>query len=817
MNRAEGCDMASPASLTLPGSLPIPRSRLIGREKERAWACAYLLDETAPLLTLTGSGGVGKTRLALAVARDVEAQFADGVHWVDLAPVTDPLVVLAAVASGIGLSSVDDTSLLDAMVRILRPRQTLLLVDNCEHLLDETAALIAGLLDRCPALQVLATSRAPLRLRGEQALPLAPLPLPAGDRVNLDQVAGNAAVTLFVERARAAQPAFALTEANAPDVARLCRQLDGLPLAIELAAARIPILSPAALAASLSERLHMPGGGPRDLPARQQTIETTIAWSYALLDEKAQVLFRRLSAFLGGFTLEAARAARPAGQTAEDAITGLTALIEQSLVHPTEAGNEPRFTMLETVRAFALERLDEAGERDAANDAHAAYYIAWARGPASRHSLSSGVFGTLYPHGASERANIRAAMGHLIARGNAEGALQLAGVFSPSVHVNPREGRSWIEWALAHAAATPSVPRGFALAELALFLWCRTEYEQALPFAEASFAVAEHLDDVEVRAVAVDALGTIALSQHHYARARSLFVDATALWRRVREPTREATALQQLAGAEHGLGDDESAMRHVLHALAIHRGMGSDVGVANTLARLGRQRRDLGNDRDAALAFHEALERCADGTDRFVLTQAYAGLAELASRRGQPEIAASLIGAIDVIARDVGATRLPWAGMNYDRATAAASAALGGERFESLRAAGGKLRLDEAVALARLVEIPPAAPGEPDPAWSRLRLVRSGAGDEAASGHARSGDIFRVEPRQQTGTPAVSLTYREQDVLALLAQRFTDSEIAERLFISRKTVSNHVSNILGKLGAANRREATAMALRQGLL
>ncbi len=421
------------------------------------------------------------------------------------------------------------------------------------------------------------------------------------------------------------------------------------------------------------------------------------------------------------------------------------------------------------------------------------------------------------PRVAVEQANIRAALAHLMTRGDGEGALRLAGVFSENVRLNPREGRIWIEWALAHAATNPSVARGLALAELAFLLWSQAQHEQAMHFAEASLAMAQELGDPELLASALDGLGMIALSQHHYARARSLLLEVIDLWRNTGDRMREANALQVLAGAEHGLGDDDAALHHILQALAIYRELRHLVGASSTLARLGRQARDQGNDRDAALAFHEGLELLADGSDRFILVQAYAGLGELASRRGQPEIAAALIGAIDAVARDMGATRLPTAGVNYDRATAAAIAALGAERFEELRDAGGRLGLDDAVALARLVDMPPSSPGAPDPAWSQLAHVRSTAfaGGERP---AESTNAFaRILDRPAISKAAVSLTYREQDVLALLAQRLTDHEIAERLYISRKTASNHVSNILAKLGAANRRDATAIALRLGLV
>jgi predicted ATPase len=373
--------VAVSASLLLPESAPIPRTRLIGRESERATARSLLLADASPLLTLVGPGGVGKTRLALAIASDVATRFAEDVAWVDFSSVHDPALVPGTIANALALSVAPNRSVAEELVRCLRPRQTLLLLDNCEHVLPGIADLVARLLAACPALQVLATSRAPLHLRGEQVLTVAPLSLPAAIDRSLSLLQHNEAVRLFVERARGVRPAFALSETNAATVGAICRALDGLPLAIELAAARMALLSPEALLAQVTDRLSLLSDGRRDAPSRQRTMEAAIAWSYDLLAAEEQAFFRCLAVFSGGFSLEGAewvsgigdRGSEESRQSGEAArrqadvvllpitpgtLRGLTRLVDQSLVHRIERDGEPRFAMLETIRAFALERLE---------------------------------------------------------------------------------------------------------------------------------------------------------------------------------------------------------------------------------------------------------------------------------------------------------------------------------------------------------------------------------------------------------------------------------------------------------------------------
>jgi non-specific serine/threonine protein kinase len=775
-------------------------------------ARTLLLEEAVPLLTLTGPGGVGKTRLAIVIAQDVTAAFADEVVWVDLTSLVDPTLVPAAVAAAIGVTPTPQGALIDDLGRALHARQMLLLLDNCEHVVTETAHLVGSLLTHCPALQVLATSRAPLHLDGEHRFVVEPLPLPTEDesRAAVEQ---NEAVQLFTERVRAVHPAFCLTERNAPTVAALCRQLDGLPLAIELAAVRGTILSPEAILAQMRDRLQLLTHGMRDRPARQQTIAATIAWSYDLLERGAQALFRRLAVFVGGFTLEAAQAlVWTGGKTPHDVMTMFDALVEQSLVQRIPEEGEPRFRMLETVRAFGLDRLDETGERAAAEDTHAAYLLTYtdrAYQPRIHPSVS---VAPRIERIKRERANIRAALAHLITTGQADSALRLASATARYVQLSPQEGRAWLEWALDHTPAHPTVPRGLALAVLGAIWWLLGDYERARQLSEASLAIAEHLDDTLVATYALENLGFIALIQEDYVQAQPLLAQVVERWTMLGDRWQMAETLQALAAAEHLLGEDAIAVEHITAALVLYHDFGYPGGVATGLLVKGQMARDRGDDRAALLTFQDALQLAVDGSDRNRLMWALVVLAELASRYAQAEVAAALLGTIDTMAREAGATRQPFGQVAYDRTAAAAITVLGATCFAEIRAAGGRLRRGDAVALARTVTVPATAKDE---------VVN---GVHASSSPARD----RIdETRQPPSVPSLAwlaaavvtpaLTNREQDVLALLCQHLTNAEIAARLSIGPRTVGTHVEHLLAKLGAANRREAAAIAVRRGLV
>ena len=427
-------------------TLPVPRTSLLGREREMASVRDLLGAQQVPLLTLTGPGGVGKTRLALAVASELESEFGDGVIFVPLASVCEAPLVLPEIARALGLRESPLVPLASTLADVLRDQHLLLILDNLEHVVSVTPAL-AHLLEACPRLQLLATSRVRLHLGAEHLYPVLPLPVPVLEpTLNRPLVAANPAAALFVQRAQQTHSGFTLTDGNAASVAAIVRHLDGLPLAIELAAARASVLTPEALLAQLNRRLRLLTGGPADAPLRLQSMNDAIAWSYDLLEAPHQALFRRVSVFVDGFDAEAAITV--ADQDAIDTLDGLRALVDQSLV--LTGGVPGRFSMLETVREFGLARLVEAGEETVARSAHAAWIVALAE-TARPHLL--GPYERLWGDRLeADLGNLRAALTWTLAHIPAT-TLQIvsASQIFWGLRLPTSEGRRWLELALLAA------------------------------------------------------------------------------------------------------------------------------------------------------------------------------------------------------------------------------------------------------------------------------------------------------------------------------------------------------------------------------
>lgn len=808
-------------------SLPIPRTRLVGRDTERASARRLLLHDAVPLLTLTGPGGVGKTHLALAVAADVAEQFAADTVWVDLAPLSDPALVPMTVASALGIVPEPNRSVPEELARHLRPRQIMLLLDNCEHVLAGVAELVARLLAASPALQILAASRAPLHVRGEHVLPVEPLPLPASTASSWEALAHNDAVRLFAERARAVRPSFSLTAANADTIVLICRALDGLPLAIELAAARITILSPEALLAQMTDRLSLLSDGPRDAPARQQAIDAAIGWSYDLLSAEDQALFRRLAVFGGGFTLDAAQAVAGKGQRSPRGIVrSLGGLVDQSLIYRIERDGEPRFTMLETIRVFALERLRVNGEEALARNRHATYIMslvtsleAWG---AAHLPHSQAILDRLE----TEYANLRAALTWLRDTGDVSGLLELAGelIVFWQLRGHLRDGRQWLEWGLAQSAGTAPAARASGHLALSSILQMQHESVSAFALCEASLSYYRASGDATRVARAASHAATVSLdvggadlTYGYIEEALSAFGKlGDAAW--ARHASSQILVLRGIVAKNQG--DLATAERYLSDVVSQQRRIALESGCEQPFAcwplmawgavahvegdlpvALERYQASL----DHAWKFHEA--QCS----AYALTRV-AGILAVTRRWRE---AAWLLGAAEAFSEKFG--------LAFAEAIWPLTRAFGlPQPWQGPEEYAGQARAIRAAVLRRA---PAPLPPLPDPA-AAAALWGAGRGvlvDEAVT-YALAVSLETSRASQPMPTVILAalpvdygLTPRQREILALLCDRLTDPEIAARLFVSPRTVEGHVAQILGKLGVANRREAAAVAARRGLV
>jgi predicted ATPase/DNA-binding CsgD family transcriptional regulator len=776
--------------------LPRPLTTLVGRQQEIAAITALLSQPEVRLLNLTGPGGVGKTRLAIEVASSQADSLADGVAFVSLAAVDRPALVASTVVQAFGLREIGSRSSLEHLVHYLHARSMLLVLDNFEHVV-EAAPLLTSLLADCPRLKLLVTSRSPLAVAGERQFPVRPLSVETEDgrrktEVRSDpahqppssflRLPSSPAVQLFVERAQAELPDFALTAENASTVAAICERLEGLPLAIELAAARVRLLSAEALLDRMQRSLPLLTGGRRDAPARQRTMRDAIAWSHDLLTLEEQALFRRLAVFMGGCTLEGAEAVAAAFGVDSDVLGGIAGLVDASLLRQEPgAADASRLTMLETVREFALEMLAASGEERAARQNHAEYFqllAERAHDAALRGSFRSSLVDDL--------ANLRAALGWLEQAGEAEQSLKLAGALWPIWYVRGpyHEGRAWVERALARGGDNDAAARGRAMLACGLLAIMQGDvtraescFAEALPIARrGGFPLAE--------ANALLGFLWVAVQNDELARAEELGEEALALiWTTDDPQVAKVTAgmiLDNLGSIAFVQGDFGLATTRFTEALAHQREVNHHWGEANSLTGLGYVARARGDDQAAREAFRAALPLFGAHEDVRKIALALAGVSGLALS-GHAAQAARLIGAVAALREADGLALDPEYRAIYERDEAAARAALGETAFAEAWSEGAAMPLEAALALAdAILDTPPL-------------------------------------PEAAPPTALFGLTPRELEVLRLIANGHSDRQIADVLFISPNTVMRHVQHILAKLDVESRTAAASQALRLGLV
>lgn len=856
---------------TLPNNLPLQVTGFVGREREIA-EIIHLQSE-ARLVTLTGTGGAGKTRLALQVAAEVLEHFPDGAWFVELASLADQALVPHAIASALEVREVTGQSLEATLIEALRPKRLLLVLDNCEHLLTVCVHLVSRLLQACPQLRVLATSRTPLRTSGEQEFPVPPLGLPdLGSHPDPEELCRAPSVALFVQRTRAVKPDFVLADSEARRIAEICVRLDGSPLAIELAAARTRLFSPQAMLARLlgaygQTPLRLLTGGPQDAPTRQQTLRGAIDWSYELLSPGEQALFRRLSVFSGGCTFDAAEAVAgvlnigfsfpsSAGKQAThpsfhtesedlDVLDGLASLVEKSLVRQeTQPNGEPRFSLLEMIREYGLERLTAAGELETARERHADFFLQLAEtaqsqlhGPEQRQWLD---------RLDTEHDNLRAALRWLIdrrdsGRGSRLGAALVEFWWSRG-HVS--EGRDWLA-RLLHlqlpselSSADAKGARATVLVGAGMLAHEHDEHQLACSYYEDALRLWRELEDRVGIATALTAMGDAQRYLGNYLEARSLLEEALPLWRALGDRAQIAQTLYLLGGTvgfylgsqadgramleesvrirrERGdlqgaawplhilgvmaqrQGNFELAQRTFEDGLATRRAAGDELGCAYSPGRLAQLA--IGRSDYAAASAHlqEALIITRRFGDRWLLAYLLDGNAAVCLAQEDPAGALQISGAAAELRRAVGMTLPPPEQENYDRTIARARASLDESDASAAWAWGQSLSLDEAIDLALAGGQHERTVLQPDPVIAR---------PEVAPSHVIPSVTAMVEP----------LTRREREVASLIAEGLTNRLIAERLVISERTVDTHVANILGKLGFATRAQVAAWAVEQRL-
>ena len=754
------------------GALPAPRTSFVGREREVGLVQALLRRGEVRLITLTGPGGVGKTRTAIRAAAAAPARF------VDLADVEQPELVLPTIAAALGVRP-DGRPVLDYLRAVLGHGDHLLVLDNFEQVLPAASAL-ADLLDACPNLRLLATSRAVLGIPGEHVVDVRPFPLPSHPSAESDAgAAGFDACRLFVDRARSLDPDFALTGANAGAIVDICRRLDGLPLAIELAAAWVSVLSPSALLTQLETRLALPSAGALGVPHRQRSLRDTIAWSYGLLGASTQALFRRVAVFNGGCTLDAVK--EVCGDGSLDVLQELRALVANSLVRRTDfPDGTSRYTLLETVREFGLGCLQKSHEALTIRRRHAAYFLALVERVEAK--LNTAERETWLDLLESEHGNLHGVLGWALDQEEAEVAVGLAGSLLPfwQFRFHSGAGRDWVRRALALAADASAPAARKAVYCAGTLAYMQGDYAEAAAHFDDALARCREADDPGMTGRVELALGRLAWDEGQQDTARGWFDSAKLRFEACQDQVGLAWSLHYLGLVAFTDGDHPRAKALLLDASTIWRSLGFGWELARCipghLADVARAEGDLA---EATARYQECLAVNWDRQDLENVSWSLAGLALVADADGRAEQAVRLMGVADQLEDLVGAPLTPHIRRDHEFAVRLLMDRVGADRYAAIRAS--------------VAEADPAAE-----IAAALALTR----DES--------------PRKAPSDSGHGLTPREQEVLRMMASGRSNRDIADALFLSLGTVKVHVTRVLAKLGVRSRTAATDYAHRHGL-
>jgi non-specific serine/threonine protein kinase len=767
----KGPPRRQPPSVANSAGLPLQPGRLIGRERELSDLLQLLVGGVARLVTVTGPGGGGKTRLALAASDTAAASFRHGAIFVDLSSLRDAALVPAAIAATLDLHDAGSRPLLDEITDFLAERELLLVLDNFEHVLP-SAAVVSVLLQGCPRLSVLVTSREPLRLRWEHRFPLAPLELPSAEvALDHERLASVPACALFIERARAADPRFRASGANAKAIAEICAHLDGLPLAIELAAARSAVLTPAALLNRLEHRLDL-RGEELDRPRRHRGLRDAIAWSHELLTKEEQRVFRRLAVFAGGGSLGAVNAIAADAELGIDVLDRLVSLVEKGLLQSWPSDTpEPRFRLLETVREFALEQLSASGELAILQQRHARYYAALMSVPET--VWFSAQMTSWADQLETELPNMRAALAWSLQSPDGSGVGLEFGSFPYfwDLRGHIGEARDWFARLLAAPGATaPSILRARCLASAAFLALMAGDHNSALSQVHEAVPMARAMQDVASTWIALTALGH-SLRHVDAASAEPSLREAYDLAHQADYPVGVVASAWMLGECRRAVGDLAAARSLFEECLEAGRVRHLESMAPFALRGLAHLDWMAGDYTQAEVHLSEALRQHRGARSARGVADVLEAMAWNAASRGKAERCARLLGAAQAQRQALGVELQGGHVGPHEQAIRTARARLGPNGY----AAAFKLGLETSA-------------------------------DEA--------NWAMDAPDEQSAVP---FTSREREVISLLAQDHSNRQIAQALFIAERTVETHVTNILNKLGLRSRVQVSAWATAHGLV